>query len=350
MKSVTHVITTIELGGAEKQLLILVEQQILLGFQVSVIFLKGTPELSESFERLGVKYVISLQGISVVKQLITLRKLLRGVDNVHAHLPRSELLASLSVSADSRLVVSRHNAEQFFPGTPRIFSSFLSRFVVSKAQYVIAISKAVSSFLISNSEIGDSPKIRVIYYGRSGALPAIVNSKTPTKVIGTVARLTEQKDYGTLLRAFSLLLQLESDYRLQIIGVGHLENELKSLSGELGISDSVEWLGKVPNPENFISGWDLFVLTSLYEGFGLVLLESMALGVPIVASENSAIPEVLGSDYLGLAQTSNPEDFLRKILSLTQEENRNLAIQQLQKNILRFDSRTMAEKVCQLYA
>jgi hypothetical protein len=46
MKSVTHVITTIELGGAEKQLLILAEQQILLGFQVSVIFLKGKPELS----------------------------------------------------------------------------------------------------------------------------------------------------------------------------------------------------------------------------------------------------------------------------------------------------------------
>ena len=350
MKSVTHVITTIELGGAEKQLLILANQQILLGYEVTVVFLKGSPELASEFQQIGVEKLVSLQGMSVPRQILRLKDLLKKVKNVHAHLPRAELLVALSLNSKTRMIVSRHNAEQFSPRAPKFLSTALSQFVVSKSVRVIAISSAVSKFLIESQEVKEEEKIEIIYYGRSGALPGIVNSKTPTKVIGTVARLTEQKDYGTLLRAFSLLLQLESDYRLQIIGVGHLENELKSLSAELGISDSVEWLGKVPNPENFISGWDLFVLTSLYEGFGLVLLESMALGVPIVASENSAIPEVLGSDYLGLAQTSNPEDFLRKILSLTQEENRILAIQQLQKNILRFDPRTMAEKVCQLYA
>jgi glycosyltransferase involved in cell wall biosynthesis len=350
MKSVTHVITTIELGGAEKQLLILVEQQICLGYEVTVVFLKGNPELSDKFRDVGVKELISLQGIPAIKQLFHLRKLLRGAINVHAHLPRAELLAALSVDTNSRLIVSRHNAEPFFPGAPRFLSSLLSRFVVSKTRNVVAISKAVSEFLLERSEVSDSKKIRVIYYGRSATPPQIGSREFPTKIIGTVARLTEQKDYATLLEAFALLLRYKPDYRLQIIGVGHLEQKLKNLASNLGIAKNVEWLGKVSDPGKHISHWDLFILTSLYEGFGLVLLESMASGVPVVASKNSAIPEVLGSDYVGLARTSDPEDFLKKIFSLLEVETRIRAIDQLEKSILRFDPEVMSGKVCELYA
>jgi glycosyltransferase involved in cell wall biosynthesis len=350
MKSVTHVITTIELGGAEKQLLILVEQQIRLGYEVKIVFLKGNPELSEKFHDAGVVELISLRGPSAFKQVFLLRKLLQGSINVHAHLPRAELLAALCIDPNSRLTVTRHNAESFFPGAPKLLSVLLSRFVVSKSHAVIAISKAVADFLLTNSEVADNKKIQVIYYGKSEAASQTGKRVFPSEVIGTVARLTEQKDYATLLKAFSLFLQHKPEYRFQIIGVGHLEKKLKDLASDLGIEKNVEWLGKVSDPGEYISNWDLFVLTSLYEGFGLVLLESMASGVPVVASDNSAIPEVLGGDYVGLARTSDPGDFLKKMLSLLEQETRSKAIEQLGRNILRFDPEVMSVKVCELYA
>ena len=350
MKSVTHVITTIELGGAEKQLLILAKQQIIMGFRVSIVFLKGKPELANKFYEIGVQDLVSLDGMPIHKQLLRLKALLKGEVNVHAHLPRAELLVALSLNSKIRMIVSRHNAEQFFPGAPKMLSVALSRFVVSKSTSVIAISSAVSEFLIERREVKNEEKIEIIYYG-SAAIPSeLTKSSVPSRILGTVARLTEQKDYGTLLSAFSLFLRDYPDYRLQIIGVGHLEAKLKTLAIQLQISENIEWLGKVAEPSKYIANWDLFILTSLYEGFGLVLLESMALEIPIVASDNSAIPEVLGADYMGLARTSDPKDFVLKMMRLTEEEGRIGALRQLSQNFVRFEPESMARKVCELYA
>jgi glycosyltransferase involved in cell wall biosynthesis len=350
MKSVTHVITTIELGGAEKQLLILVKQQIQMGLRVSIIYLKGNPELADQFQKMGAHKLISLDELSFTRQFFRLRNLLRQEENVHAHLPRAELLVALSANSNSRIIVSRHNAEQFFPGAPKLVSRMLSNFVVSRSSNVIAISTAVLDFLIKNKEVKSKEKLRVIYYGSSTDSQGSIKFNGLTKTLGTVARLTEQKDYGTLLRAFSLFLKDNPGYKLQIIGVGHLEATLKNLAIELGISNHVQWLGKVPEPNQYIATWDLFVLTSLYEGFGLVLLESMALGVPIVASGNSAIIEVLGNDYVGLARTSDPEDFATKMQGLIDVDYRLHAQQQMKFSFMRFQPGLMAKNVCELYA
>ena len=350
MKSVTHVITTIELGGAEKQLLILAKHQIQMGLMVSIIYLKGKPDLAEQFQKMGVRNLISLDEISFLRQIFKLKTLLGQEENVHAHLPRAELMVAISANSKSRVIVSRHNAEQFFPGAPKFVSRMLSNIATSKASSVIAISTAVLDFLVKNQEIKADEKIRVIYYGSSADSQSSVEFNGPTKILGTVARLTEQKDYGTLLRAFSLFLTDNPGYTLQVIGVGHLEETLKNLAIELGISNHVQWLGKVPEPSQYIATWDLFILTSLYEGFGLVLLESMALEVPIVASDNSAINEVLGTGYIGLARTSDPEDFAQRMHSLINVDNRLRAQQQMKLNFMRFQPALMAKNVCELYA
>ena len=76
----------------------------------------------------------------------------------------------------------------------------------------------------------------------------------------------------------------------------------------------------------------------------------MALEVPIVASGNSAINEVLGTDYVGLARTSDPEDFARRMQSLIKADNRLRAKQQMKKSFVRFQPELMAKNVCELYA
>jgi glycosyltransferase involved in cell wall biosynthesis len=97
------------------------------------------------------------------------------------------------------------------------------------------------------------------------------------------------------------------DAELFIVGDGVEKDNFVELTVELGISKRVHWLGRTPFVNDFLSQLDLFVLPSIYEGFGLVLLEAMQANKPILATNNSSIPEVLGKDYMGLFQTSNVE-------------------------------------------
>ena len=126
---VTHLITTIERGGAEKQLLTLASEQVQSGLNVVVLYLKGKPDLRNEFEAAGVEVNNLLVGKSFLKQIFLLSKYLRkNPSPVHAHLPKSELLAAIVVTK-KYLVFSRHNAEPFWPGGPRIISNLLSKFV-----------------------------------------------------------------------------------------------------------------------------------------------------------------------------------------------------------------------------
>ena len=77
-QSVTHVITTIEMGGAEKQLLVLVEQQLRSGLRVEVIYLKGRPELEENFKIVGATVANDFVGIPFLLQLLLLRKIMKS--------------------------------------------------------------------------------------------------------------------------------------------------------------------------------------------------------------------------------------------------------------------------------
>ena len=91
------------------------------------------------------------------------------------------------------------------------------------------------------------------------------------------------------------------------------------------------------------------MLSSLYEGFGLVLLEAMDAGVPVIASNNSAVPEVLGSDFPGLASTGDVQDFLEKMNQFLEIENRKyvLKVQNLRLGIFKAD--LMCSKIASIY-
>ena len=320
---VTHLITTIERGGAEKQLLTLASKQVESGLKVEVFFLKGKPDLKNEFEASGVKVNNLLVEKSFLKQIFLLSKYLRkNPSPVHAHLPKSELLAAV-VIAKKYFVFSRHNAEPFWPSGPRIISNLLSKYVCKRASQGIAISNAVKSYLIKRGEIPTSYIIDVVYYGFQkdtstnaaglGLITNIITGQSSNYKIGTIGRLVPQKDYPTLLNAFSNVLKSVPDIDLYIVGEGHLQKDLIKLSKSLGINDKVYWLGKTEYVKEFLSKIDLFILPSQYEGFGLVLLEAMVAKKPIIAANNSAIPEVLGKSYEGLFLTGDANALAQQI-------------------------------------
>jgi glycosyltransferase involved in cell wall biosynthesis len=330
-KKVTHLITTIERGGAEKQLLTLASEQVRSGLNVVVLYLKGKPDLRNEFEAAGVKVNNLLVEKSFLKQIFLLSKYLRkNPSPVHAHLPQSELLAALVVR-NKYFVFSRHNAEPFWPSGPRIISNLLSKYVCKRASQGIAISNAVRSYLIKRGEIPKSYTIDVVYYGFKkdfstntaglSLITNIMNGQSSNYKIGTIGRLVPQKDYPTLLSAFSHVLKSVPNIELFVVGEGYLQNDLIDLSKSLGINDKVHWIGKTEYINVFLSKIDLFILPSKYEGFGLVLLEAMVAKKPIIAANNSAIPEVLGKTYGGLFLTGDVNALAQQIKTVIRDNS-----------------------------
>ena len=360
-KKITHLITTIERGGAEKQLLTLASVQVQSGIKVEVIFLKGKPELEKEFEESGVEVNKLLAGKNFLHQISLLSKHLRkNPSPVHAHLPKSEILAAIVVP-NKYFIFTRHNSEPFWPGRPRIISNLLSKFVCKKASQGIAISNAVKNYLIKRGEIPTGYIIDVIYYGfqKNGStnsaglnsMTNLINDQSSNFKIGTIGRLVPQKDYPTLLGAFSDVLEKLPDAELYVVGEGYLHKELIELSKSLGINGKVHWLGKTEYVNEFLSKIDLFILPSKYEGFGLVLLEAMVAKKPIIAANNSAIPEVLGKTYEGLFSTGDVYALAHQIKTAISDKNfSERLVQSYPGQLNLFDPNDMNKNVKNIYS
>jgi glycosyltransferase involved in cell wall biosynthesis len=230
-------------------------------------------------------------------------------------------------------------------------SKFLSRFVTSRAAAIIAISEAVGKFLIESKEIQKSRVPFVVLYGLDPIVELCVLQKTSDPYsIGTIARLVPQKDLAVLCRAFSIVVTQIPTATLYVVGDGPLKKELQTLCEELKIGHAVHWLGRTNEIEDFLFSIETFVLTSRYEGFGLVLLEALRAGLPVVAANNSAIPEVLGSDYSGLCETGNVEMFAQRILDSFNLEKRKFSTDQGQRRLEMFSASKMNRNMNKVYS
>jgi len=350
MNKIVHLITTLERGGAEKQLLVLVREQLKLGYEVEIYPLKGQVELKNDFENLGAVVNCDLLQQTFFKQIIFLKKNLSLTDSyIHAHLPKSELLSAFSFPKGS-FVTTRHNSEEFWPRKPKLISILLSRFVSNKSAATIAISASVRKYLFKNFEISKKKEVPVVYYGYESAKTVSKKRKQRDLFIaGTIARVVPQKDYVTLLHSFQYASQRIPNLELQIVGTGYLESEMKKICIKLGIQDKVIWLGRISDVDTFLKNLDLFILTSEYEGFGLVLLEALAANLPILATNTSAIPEVLGSKYDGLCEKGNIVDFGSKLTELALGNMKLTLLNQLDDRLQIFEPYLMSKKIETIY-
>ena len=119
-------------------------------------------------------------------------------------------------------------------------------------------------------------------------------------MIGTIGRLTEQKDHDTLLRACHRLSHQGADCHLVIVGNGPEETRLKALTKDLGLDGQVRFIGRLPDVTAILSLFDIFVLSSIREGFANVILEAMAMGKPVVATDVGGNAEAVVHEETGL--------------------------------------------------
>lgn len=333
--TIVHLITTIERGGAENQLLILSKHQVSQGHKVTVYFLKGNPELQYEFEKNGTSVSNELANRRFLTQVLRLRRTQFTDGTIfHAHLPQAEILLKYGLTRKKHKCITRHYGGKFYPKISNIFSVFLSRIVTWNVPILIAPSNFTIDYLYRSKEVNKKKKIYLANYGFSKDdflkqkrhLPENDTNTLKHVSIGTVGRLSEEKDYPTILRAFAKVAHERQDVRLRIVGSGPLESQLKMLAESLCISKSVDWVGRTDDVAGFMSSLEVFVLASRFEGFGMVLLEAMASNLKIIASDAPTCLEVLGKDGVAsFFHRGNSEELAHQILNkLDETDNASL--------------------------
>ena len=232
----------------------------------------------------------------VVRTLRALRP-----DLLHTHLVHADVYGGLA----SRLtrvpfVSTRHNDDRYQLGPFR----YVDRAFASGASRLIAISEAVRRFLV-DAGFPDR-KFETIRYGLD-EMPSLPSEITPAEadvpegvpLVLAIGRLIEQKDHETLLRAFARVHERVPGARLAILGDGPLLAPTRALASELGLAGVVVLPGRLET-RDWLERADVFAHSSRWEGFGIVLLEAMLAGLPVVATRVSAVPEIVVDGETGL--------------------------------------------------
>jgi glycosyltransferase involved in cell wall biosynthesis len=318
---INHIITTIDNGGAENQLALLINEQIRSGLIVQVMYLKKIESINPYLNN-SAALLKRITFVELVRFLLKRKPPPKPNSQIiHAHLPRAEIYGYLiSLKTGSPLIITRHNTESFIPGHSGSISRILSTIIVNRSKRVICISNAVKEYLVENRECSDTKKMKVIFYGLPKMKEEQIskgkkrNDKKPFIKIFTAARLVEQKNLINLVRSLSFL---PNEFILEIAGEGPQQEMLEMEISRLNLAKRVNLLGKVTGIRKNLQESDVFVLASNYEGFGLVLLEAMEVGCKIATSQIAIFKELLGENYSFFFNQLDPRDIARTIKKLS---------------------------------
>jgi glycosyltransferase involved in cell wall biosynthesis len=156
--------------------------------------------------------------------------------------------------------------------------------------------------------------------GKDRGLYKELNLNSRNILIGTVARLTEQKGHRYLIEAMPEVLRLFPTARFIFIGDGPLYTELDGQTRSLGVSEAVHFLGFRTDISRLLQNFDLFVLPSIYEGLPNVVLEAMACGLPVIATAVDGTPEAVVHGKTGILVPSRQPKFLEDAMILLLNE------------------------------
>ncbi len=173
-----------------------------------------------------------------------------------------------------------------------------------------------------------------------------------SSIVGTVARLVPVKGPESLIKAAKYITSKYPDTLFIFTGDGYLRQDLENKAFKMGIKENIIFLGWRDDAAKIISAYDVFVLPSLNEGMGRVLVEAMALGKPIVASNIGGIPDLVIHGKNGfLVPPKNPRELAKYIEILLEDEKKREKMGLKGKEMsLHFSAKNMVEKIEELYA
>jgi len=297
-------------GGAERVLLTLASALARTGMTVKLVLVRAEgPYLNDVPPELRPNILGPQRTRQVLPALVRRLRLERPRWLITAltHVNLIGIAARRIAMSGTRILVTEHNritTDQPVPGG--CLARRLMPFVYPLADEIVAVSKGVCQDLVRAAHL-PSARVRVVHNpvdcrriaklaSEVAPHPWLVDGGPP--VLVGIGRLLPQKDFATLLRAFALLRSHQPG-RLVILGEGPEREHLLALASELGVARDVLLPGFVANPFAWLGRASLFVLSSAWEGLPTVLIEALACGTPVVATDCPHGPREILED-LGL--------------------------------------------------
>jgi len=356
---ILHINTERTWRGGEQQTLYLLEALIERRIKCHLVCQPGSP-MEERAVAAGVEvFPIAMRGEVDLPASLRIRKLVtrHGYGIVHSHTSHAHTLAYLATLGcrTCRLVTRRVD-----------FTIFRNRFLRLNgikyrymADYYIAISQKIKTVMVTDGIAAN--RIFVVHSGidLSRFSPAAGEYLIPEfdlrpeePVVINVAHMAGHKGQQFLVRAIPHVLKEIPGARFFIIGEGELMAELQALSDSLGIKQALTFTGFRKDVGAFYKIADLFVMSSLQEGLGTAMLDALALGKPVVATNAGGIPEVIKDGETGrLVEAANPQALAKGIIAMLGHKDQAQAMAQRGQAVVKeqFSIEAMVENNLAVY-
>lgn len=316
--TVVHLVSTLGIGGQEMVIHSLVSHTDRRRFRPIVITLHGGGPVADRIAALGVP-VESLgdgtpSSLALVRRLVGRLRVHRP-DILHTHNPAPHQIGAAArlIARVPALVHTKHGRNNF----PTRLHRWKEQLAGRLSTLVVPVSADAATVARTSDHVPER-KIRVIHNGidtdgspQASPFPA---GRPPRAV--HVARLNRVKDQKSLLAATRIVADRVPDFRLDIVGDGPMNAELRRLATELRLDDIVTFHGMQSDVRPFLAQADFFLLPSLSEGIAITMLEAMCAGLPVVATDVGGNREVVRHDVTGLlVPVRNPEALAEAMLT-----------------------------------
>lgn len=346
------------MGGAEKLLLYYLKTLDKNKYSLYVCCLRDKPddlakEISKYAQLINLKIKNKFNPIAIFYLLKVLRQITPHI--VHTHLFQPRIYTSIANLFYRKSVIITQKHSIVNPKKHNLFILF-EMICIRLNRKIIAISESVKNSLIKYEFVPEH-KIYVLpncldfkAFNESSQYESKMDRDDI--ILGTVGRLEIVKGLDYLLMAIPGILKNFPKAGLEIIGDGSQIDNLKELSIKLKISNSVNFFGKFTNVIPFYNKMDIFILPSILEGFGIVLLEAMAAGVPVIATNVDGIREVVVDGESGILIPPKDPDAIAKAVSqlINDPKLRNRLVENGFRRAQQFDVQEHVMKLENLYS
>jgi glycosyltransferase involved in cell wall biosynthesis len=268
---------------------------------------------------------------------------------LHTHLVHADVYGQLagSVARVPLRLSTKHGFNEFREGR---WFGFADRSVGSLAHVHIAISQGLAQYL-AETEGFDEENFEIVHYGISPNGAAAPYAGTEPRLL-CIGRLIPIKGHLVLLRALAQARTQVPAVRLDVAGRGPLEPALKAYVRELDLEDAVRFLGFISPVQSAIENAAIVVVPSLGEGFGMVALEAMERGRPVIASAVGGLPEIVADGETGLVvPPADAEALAEAMVALAEAPMRAAAMGRAGRDraLADFSPKRCVERIEQLY-
>ena len=362
---IAFIINSLAGGGAERVVSTLSNYLVEHGYKITIILLEKNEvqyKLNNKIKIIVLKTSKITKGMGkllfIPLQAVELSHIIKKnkIDQSMSFLTRANLVFSFTkFFSDKNVIISqRNNAKKNYEtnNIQNIIMNFLIKKLYKKADKIVAISSGIKDSLHKDYDV-DISKIQVIYNPQNNKLiqnPYIgkltFDFKKEYKYFITLGRLIKLKDHKSMIEAFYIVSQKYPHLKLLILGEGELKNDIKLLINKLNLNNQVILLGFIKNPFDYLKKADIFVFSSRFEGFGNVLVEAMACGLPVISTNCPSGPsEILENGKYGiLTEVENKKELAKAMIDMLDNSTYSYFQKQSLQRAKDFDVAIIAKK------